>query len=302
MDTIARLFKSTTGQTFHSLLAETVYFSYINLVSILLHTGRSKESTYSRKKTYGSIFKKMKRVVPVSPWKDRQRYPICPNEGPQQTLKEECYCIPNKFQDKQFVKFHADHTVYPSVMHCARVIQKNCTCSSSIVSAINARSFREDIRYSSWLNLPRMLAILGSVVQKLHERAAQEDEEGGRRPRRADGKQMSWAARPCDSFNQSLGCVPPGPELTTSDHATKPASQSSQPYHSDSCQTLVDRTSLPTTPPFLRGTSILTLHDVVGFALNPNKSYESYEAFGISSKYLLLVKNFFIFFLCNFRI
>ncbi|KYN30020.1 hypothetical protein ALC57_00530 [Trachymyrmex cornetzi] len=33
---------------------------------------------------------------------------------------------------------------------------------------------------------------------------------------------MSRAARPCDSFNQSLGCVLLGPELTTSDHATKP--------------------------------------------------------------------------------
>ncbi|KYN32998.1 hypothetical protein ALC56_12632 [Trachymyrmex septentrionalis] len=38
---------------------------------------------------------------------------------------------------------------------------------------------------------------------------------------------MSRAARPCDSFNQSLGCVLLGPELTTSDHATKPASQAS---------------------------------------------------------------------------
>ncbi|EGI69940.1 hypothetical protein G5I_01265 [Acromyrmex echinatior] len=38
---------------------------------------------------------------------------------------------------------------------------------------------------------------------------------------------MSRAARPCDSFNQSLGCVLLGPELTTSDHATKPVSQAS---------------------------------------------------------------------------
>ncbi|EZA53456.1 hypothetical protein X777_06537 [Ooceraea biroi] len=47
---------------------------------------------------------------------------------------------------------------------------------------------------------------------------------------------MSRAARPCDSFNQSLGCVPPGPELTTSDHATEPAS----PCYTASCQTLAD--------------------------------------------------------------
>ncbi|TGZ53840.1 Uncharacterized protein DBV15_01850 [Temnothorax longispinosus] len=83
---------------------------------------------------------------------------------------------------------------------------------------------------------------------------------------------MSWAARPCDSFNQSLGCVPLGPELTTSDHATKPASQpANQPYHTDSCQTLADVTVqvYRTTPPFLRGTSILTLHDVVDSAFNP---------------------------------
>lgn len=106
----------------------------------------------------------------------------------------------------------------------------------------STRSFREDIRYSDavWLNLPRMLAILGSVEQKLHERAVREGEGVSRRKlRRADGRQMNRAARPCDSFNQSLGCVPLGPELTTSDHATKPASQ---PYHTDSCQTLADVT------------------------------------------------------------
>lgn len=33
-------------------------------------------------------------------------------------------------------------------------------------------------------------------------------------------RQMSRAARPCDSFNQSLGCVPPRPGLTTADHAS----------------------------------------------------------------------------------
>lgn len=88
-----------------------------------------------------------------------------------------------------------------------------------------------------------MLAILGNVEQKPGKRAREKVEEKveedlERWRRRADGRQMSRAARPCDSFNQSLGCVPLGSELTTFDHATKPGLA----IYTASCQTLVDVT------------------------------------------------------------
>lgn len=54
---------------------------------------------------------------------------------------------------------------------------------------------------------------------------------------KADGRQMSRAARPCDSFNQSLGCVPLGPEA----NYARSCYEASQPRYTASCQTLAKR-------------------------------------------------------------
>ncbi|EFN71854.1 hypothetical protein EAG_13680 [Camponotus floridanus] len=97
-----------------------------------------------------------------------------------------------------------------------------------------------------------MLAILGNVEQKPGKRAREKVEEKveedlERWRRRADGRQMSRAARPCDSFNQSLGCVPLGSELTTFDHATKPRPCYIHRLVPDTRRRY--RASLPATPP-----------------------------------------------------
>lgn len=62
------------------------------------------------------------------------------SEGPQRALKEHSYRIPNNFQDKQLVQFHARTTLYTfsNVLHPVRH-RKIAFCSSSIVSAITQR-------------------------------------------------------------------------------------------------------------------------------------------------------------------
>jgi len=105
------------------------------------------------------------------------------------------------------------------------------------------------------------------------------DEGGGKgRGGGPDGRQMSRAARLCDSFNQSLGCVPLGPEA----NYVRSCYEASQPRYTASCQTLANVTALPTRR-YLRISfpelPILALRDVVDFCLPAGAAKRSHKEF-----------------------